>query len=121
MSLSSRVHFAGEASTFSSVSKHERLTPLPLLLPQDAEEDEYRFKIEELQGHIYEFPGNIASFLSVMVPSCAPDAHNPVSQRAFTKYRPLRGRRVKSYACLVSPLLVLLLQDRLLTINSSQA
>ncbi|KAM5544812.1 hypothetical protein V8D89_001710 [Ganoderma adspersum] len=75
-----------------------------MLLPQDVEEDEYQSKIEELQGHVCEFPGNIASFLSVMVPSRAPDVPNPVSQRAFTKYRPLRGKRVKSYACLLSGL-----------------
>ena len=93
---------------------------MPLPLPQDAEEDEYRSKIEELQGHVYEFPGNIASFLSVMVPSCAPDVPWPVSKRAFTNYRPLRGGRVKSYAGLVSPLPVLLSRRCLLMGTSSQ-
>ena len=85
-----------------------RLSLLPLLLPQDVEEDEYQSKIEELQGHVYEFPGNIASFLSVMVPSCALDVPKPVSKGAFKKYRPLRAKRVKSYVGLVSPLPVLL-------------
>ncbi|KAI1792404.1 hypothetical protein LXA43DRAFT_1093639 [Ganoderma leucocontextum] len=44
--------------------------------------------MNELEDHVHVFPGNIESFLSVFVPSSAPKMSKPVSQAAFSKYKP---------------------------------
>ena len=56
---------------------------------------------EDLQDRVHVFPGNIASFLSIIVPSYALDPPRRVSQRAFSKYTPPKGKKVKGYAGLV--------------------
>ncbi len=62
--------------------------------------------MSELESHVHIFPGDIESFLSVLVPSSGPKIPRQVSQAAFSKYnlKDLEGKDGKRrYANLVCP------------------